>query len=306
MFVGPSRRSARRVLAAVASLAVLAIPLGTQVSADARPANKPKPRPSARVNVWTPAPQATITPGVMAYTDGSQCTTNFVFTDAVGGVYLGYAAHCAGTGGASDTNGCSTTSLPLDTPVSFVRGGSPVVGGTRLGGGTLAYSAWHTMNEIGTTDGPTCEYNDFALVKVGARDVNKVNPSVPFFGGPSGLDTNGVSSGDRLFSYGNSSLRGGLTALSPKFGFGFGDVAVDAGWSHSLYSLTPGVPGDSGSGFMSAGGKAVGVLSTVVLTPLPLSNNIGDLASELAFAQKHSGIPGLRLAKGTVKFRSVI
>ena len=59
------------------------------------------------------------------------------------------------------------------------------------------------------------------------------------------------------------------------------------------------------SGFMSAGGKAIGVLSTLGLAPLPASNNIGDLAKELAFAQKHSGIKGLELTKGTEPFSSV-
>ena len=44
---------------------------------------------------------------------------------------------------------------------------------------------------------------------------------------------------------------------------------------------------------MSADGKALGVLSTLGLAPLPASNNIGDLAKELAFAQAHSGIAGL-------------
>jgi hypothetical protein len=53
---------------------------------------------------------------------------------------------------------------------------------------------------------------------------------------------------------------------------------------------------------MSAGGKAVGVLSTLGLAPLPLSNNIGDLSKELAFAQAHSGLAGLRLVNGTVPF----
>ncbi len=299
----PAHRGVRRALVAAAALLVVTVPLAASSGADAASKKPSKPRPSARVVTWTPAAKATITPGVMAYTDGAQCTTNFVFTDAAGSVYLGYAAHCAGTGEATDTNGCAVSSLPLDTPVSFARGGSVASSGSRLGGGTLAYSSWHTMNEIGTSDGPTCEYNDFALVKVDSADVREVNPSVPFFGGPTGMDTNGMKAGDRLFSYGNSSLRAGLAPLSPKYGLGFSDAAADQGWSHSLYSLTPGIPGDSGSGFMSAGGKAVGVLSTVVITPLPLSNNIGDLAKELAFAQKHSGIPGLRLAKGTVAFR---
>jgi hypothetical protein len=127
---------------------------------------------------------------------------------------------------------------------------------------------------------------------------------VPHWGGPTGLDTDGTSAGDPVYSYGNSSLRGGIGELSPKTGSSLGDAAADRGWSHPVYTLTPGIPGDSGSGFLSAGGKALGVLSTLGIAPLPLSNNVGDLAKELAFAQKHSGIRGLRLALGTKRFSS--
>ena len=70
--------------------------------------------------------------------------------------------------------------------------------------------------------------------------------------------------------------------------------------------MTPGIPGDSGSGFLSAGGKAVGTLSTLGLAPLPASNNIGDLAKELAFAQAHSGIAGLSLVRGTEPFNPIL
>ena len=100
-----------------------------------------------------------------------------------------------------------------------------------------------------------------------------------------------------MWTYGNSSLRGGVAPLSPHTGVSLGDDAADGGWSHPLYTVTPGIPGDSGSGFLSAGGKAVGTLSTLGLAPLPASNNIGDLAKELAFAQANSGISGLTLVQ---------
>ena len=77
-------------------------------------------------------------------------------------------------------------------------------------------------------------------------------------------------------------------------------------WSHPLHTVTPGAPGDSGSGFMSADGKAVGVLSTLALAPLPASINIGDLARELAFAQANSGIGGLRMVNGSEPFNPVL
>jgi hypothetical protein len=137
-------------------------------------------------------------------------------------------------------------------------------------------------------------------------DVAKVNPSVPFWGGPTGIDTDGTATGDQVWTYGNSSLRAGLSPLSPHTGVSLGDDAADGGWSHPLYTVSPGVPGDSGSGFLTAGGKAVGVLSTLGLAPLPASNNIGDLAHELAFAQRHSGIAGLRLVHGTEPFDPVL
>jgi hypothetical protein len=255
---------------------------------------------------WAPAATAAIHPGTMMYTEGAQCTANFVYTDSSGNVYVGYAAHCAGQGEATDTNGCNVDSVPLGTRVTFTNDGNLASEGAPVGHGTLAYSSWITEKQLGTTDANTCAYNDLALVKVDAADVGKVNPSVPFWGGPTGIDTDGTKAGDRVWTYGNSSLRAGIALLSPHTGISLGDDAADGGWSHPLYTVTPGVPGDSGSGFLSAGGKAVGTLSTLGLAPLPASNNIGDLAKELAFAQAHSGISGLSLVNGTEPFDPIL
>jgi hypothetical protein len=255
--------------------------------------------PAGAAPTWAPEASATLTPGVMAYTAGAQCTSNFVYTDSNGGVYLGYAAHCAGTGSSTDTDGCQTASLPLGTPVTFNKGGSLIDEGTQLGTGTLAYSSWLAMHAAGETDANTCAYNDLALVKISAADVAKVNPTVPFFGGPNALGT-GTAAGDKIYSYGNSSLRAGVSQLSPKIGASLGDDA--GGWTTSLYTVTPGIPGDSGSGFLDKSGNAFGVLSTVAIAPLPASNGVGNLRKELAYAAAHSGIPGLALATGTRAF----
>jgi len=281
------------------SFVMLAAAALAAVSLTASPAGAATPQ-------WAPAATATIHPGVMMYTAGAQCTANFVFTDGAGDVYVGYAAHCAGTGSSTDTDGCSSDSLPLGTPVTFNEGGNPADEGTVVGHGTLAYSSWLAMQEKGTSDANTCAYNDLALVKVDQADVAKVNPSVPIWGGPTGIDTDGTKAGDRVYTYGNSSLRGGVSVLSPHVGISLGDAAADGGWSHPLYSLLPGIPGDSGSGFLSGDGTAVGVLSTLGLAPLPLSNNVGDLAKELAWAQANSGIEGLTLVKGTEPFHGVL
>jgi hypothetical protein len=284
-----------RILMATAATALLTVSglAATTGTADAAPS-------------WAPADTAPIHPGTMMYTDGAQCTANFVYTDSAGNVYVGYAAHCAGKGQATDTNGCEQESVPLGTKVTFTNDGNLASEGTTVGTGTLAYSSWITENQIGTTDANTCAYNDLALVKVDSGSVSKVNPSVPFWGGPTGIDTDGTKAGDRVWTYGNSSLRGGAAPLSPHTGISLGDQAADGGWSHPLYTVTPGIPGDSGSGFMSAGGKAVGTLSTLGLAPLPASNNIGDLAKELAFANAHSGISGLQLALGTEPFDPIL
>lgn len=261
------------------------------------------PKKQARAQ-WAPAASAAIHPGVQMYTEGAQCTANFVYTDTAGTTYVGYAAHCAGTGEATDTNGCDAGSLPLGTKVDFVEGGSLVSEGTRVGGGALVYSSWLAMQRNGETDENACAYNDLALVKVDAADTGKVNPSVPFWGGPVAVNTSGTAAGDTVYSYGNSSLRAGIEQLSPKQGTSLGTEGE--GWSHPVYTVTPGVPGDSGSAFLDAEGNALGTLSTLALAPLAGSNGVGDLAHELAYAQATSGIAGLRLVPGTEPFSPIL
>ena len=89
--------------------------------------------PSA-ASAWAPASPATIHPGVQVFTNGAQCTANFVFQDS-GNVYLGQAAHCSGTGSSTDTDGCYSGSLPLGTPVDVTGAAHP---------GTLVYNSWLT------------------------------------------------------------------------------------------------------------------------------------------------------------------
>jgi len=240
---------------------------------------------------WAPADTATIHPGVQTFTDGAQCTANFVFFDANNDIYIGQAAHCAGLGAATDTNGCTAETLPEGTPVEVDGASAP---------GTLVYSSWVAMKDNNEDEeSATCAYNDFALIKLDPSDYGKVNPSVPFYGGPIGLGST-TSVGDKVYSYGNSGLRFGLSPLSPKEGYSLGTHSE--GWSHDVYTVTPGVPGDSGSGFLDPSGAAVGTLSTVALLPFPASNGVGDLNKELAYAITNSGIPGLELAAGTEDF----
>ena len=218
-----------------------------------------------------PSAQAVVQPGAMTYTGGAQCTSNFVFTDG-SSTYLGQAAHCSSTGAATDTNGCEAEVLPLNTPVEIDGASQP---------GTLAYNSWNTMQANGESDGDTCEYNDFALVRLHPDDAAAADPTVPVFGGPTGLGE--ASAGETVCSYQNSSLRGGVGTLSPKTGTVL--ERAGGGWTYTLYTASPGIPGDSGSGFLTSSGRAFGVLSTVAVAPLPLSNGVADLGKALAYAR---------------------
>ena len=241
-------------------------------------------------SAWAPAGSAPIHPGVQTYTEGGQCTSNFVFQDG-SGVYLGQAAHCSGTGGQTETDGCTSGSLPLGTKVEVKGASKP---------GTMVYNSWLAMQAAGEGDASTCAYNDFALVRLDPADVGKVNPSVPGFGGPTGIGSAG-SLGATVYSYGNSSLRAGVTKLSPKQG-----ILIQSegdGWSHNVATLTPGVPGDSGSGFLTSSGAAFGVLSTLQLAPLPATNGVGDLARELAYARANSAFGDVQMVRGTEPFK---
>jgi hypothetical protein len=243
--------------------------------------------PSA-ASAWAPADQATVHPGVQTFTEGAQCTSNFVFQDG-SNTYLGQAAHCSGTGAATETDGCDSGSLPVGTPVEIDGASQP---------GTMVYNSWLSMQTSGETDAETCAYNDLALIRVNPADVPNTNPSVPGFGGPTGVGSWG-GTGSTVYTYGNSSLRGGVTALSPKQGTVV--QSSPGGWSHDVYTASPGIPGDSGSGFLNASGGAIGVLSTVQLAPLAGSNGVGTLSNELAYARSH-GFSGLQLVPGTEPF----
>jgi hypothetical protein len=248
---------------------------------------------AAPAGAWAPAASAPIHPGVNTDTQGGSCTANFIYTQG-SDVYIGQAAHCSSTGASTDTDGCVAESLPEGTQVQVDGATQP---------GVMVYNSWVRMQQRGETDPDVCAYNDLALIKLAAADVPNVNPSVPFWGGPTGL-TDTVANLGKVVSYGNSILRAGIQQLSPKEGY---QLSQDAGgWNHTVYTVTPGIPGDSGSGFMDRSGKAFGVLSTVQIAPLVAANGVGDLARELAYARTFADFSGVALAAGTEPFRGPI
>ncbi|MDP1819490.1 MAG: hypothetical protein Q8K58_06290 [Acidimicrobiales bacterium] len=238
---------------------------------------------------WASVEAATIHPGVVSASPVGQCSTNFVFFQGAE-VFIGQAAHCTGLGEVTDTNGCDAGSLPLGTPIVIEGASQP---------GTLAYSSWLAMQEADEKDPNACAFNDFALVRLHPDDRSRVNPTMPHWGGPTGVNWSGTRALSAVYSYGSSPLRQGLTVLSPKAGPSLGSTG--GGWTHLVYTLTPGIPGDSGSGMLDATGKASGVLSTLGITPLPATNYFTDMNLALGYADEH-GMPGLLLALGTTPF----
>lgn len=236
---------------------------------------------------------AAITPGVRMISPVDQrvtssCTAAFVFAgeDAM---YLGYAAHCAGVSESMGLSGCAEPTLPLGTDVTIMAND-----GSRASG-RLAYTSWGTMQERGESDPARCMYNDFALVEVDPADVARVDPTVPVFGGPVGLDTDGTTFGERVVSY--QPQNGGTSA---KQGRSLGTSG--GGLAHRVETRPPGRPGDSGSGYLDGEGRAFGVLSTL-FTDGSATNGVTDLAHALDYANTYGGIGQISLVPGTRPFQ---
>ena len=248
----------------------------------------PVSRADAATPRWAKASQGRIHPGVQTVSPSGQCTANFVFYDSKY-AYIGQAAHCTTKGTSFDINGCRTATHPLGTRIRIEGASRP---------GVMIYNSWVTMKRVGEHSTATCVGNDFALVRIDPADRARVNPSIPFWGGPRGLGKP-PSLGDWVYSYGDSRLRAEIEQLSPKAGIATN--RHNRGWSHGVYTLTPGIPGDSGSALLDSRGRAIGVLSTIATFP-PAENNASDLPKALAYMKAKTSLDAIRLANGTQPF----
>lgn len=253
---------------------------------------------------------ATIVPGVRVVTPpvegGLGCTSNYVFT---GGnrVFLGTAAHCVQqleTAGGSGVNGCERPSQPLGTRVAIDRLDGEVTEGT------LAYSAWRTMQARGETDQSLCEFNDFALIEIDPADVGLVNPTVPILGGPTALDTDGTTPAEMVLAYApnilpDTPVKRGISAGSDTPLVLGTEVIPSDGRVHLVKTVPDGVPGDSGSPYLDAEGDAIGVLSFGLIEPgtgTVLLNGVTDLAKALVYANEFGNLGEVALVPGTEPF----
>ncbi|HLU55092.1 MAG TPA: serine protease [Pseudonocardia sp.] len=238
-------------------------------------------------------PGPAITPGVLLLSpvDGqvtSSCRAGFVFAGH-GATYLGYAAHCAGASESMGLSGCAEPTLPVGTGVTIVGND-----GSRTSG-RLAYTSWGTMQRRGESDPARCLHNDFALVELDPADAARADPTVPVFGGPTGLDTDGTDPGEPVYSH---QPRGGANAAKEGRSLG----STGRGLAHRVETRPPGRSGDSGSGYLDGRGRAFGVLSTLY-TDGSGANGVTDLARALAYANAHGGIGHVVLVPGREPFR---
>ena len=217
-------------------------------------------------------------PGTQLVTAGRTCAANFVFRDAQGHVYLGYAASCATR--TTTATGCAARSLPMGTEVRLAERGRTV------GHGTLRYSSLQAMHRAGVTDAATCAANDFALVQVRGAARRLVSAAMPYWGGPSGIAPL-PAPGTAVF---------GLARLSPGARTlpRAGDVTDGDQRVVTVTTLLASTRGARGSGFLDDAGHAVGIVTAASSSG---ANTVVSLADAVAFAGAH-GVAGLTVVDG--------
>ncbi|RZT88137.1 hypothetical protein EV383_5074 [Pseudonocardia sediminis] len=306
-------RSGRRIVGVgvvlgLASAAALAAPMAAS---------------AAPVATFAPATTAAVGPGVQIATPlprGAElCTANFLYTDAAGSdghadggrrgkdgehqsahtesgagvpdgkVYLGAAAHCnAAEDAMSSVDGCREPVMPVGTAVVIQgRDGENYAG-------RVAYNSWATMQARGETDPELCNLNDLELIELGDAAVAASNPTVPGFGGPTGLDADGTGEGEKVYSHQPNQL----VATPNKQGISLGQP--EGPRTHVVATTPPGVPGDSGSGYLDAEGRAFGVLSSLMAPTT--TNGVADIAQALDYADEFGGVGRVSVIEGDRPF----
>lgn len=231
--------------------------------------------------LWPSLDSAVIRPGTRLYIEEhGRCTANFVFRGKgrrAGKLYVGIAAHCV--------------EQDIGARVRLTNSAGPVVG-------AVAYSSWKEMNllrveceVVFTCYGGGDPANDFALIEINADFADDVHPAMLHFGGPTGIVPFAeVEIGDKVVTYGNSPYRQGVDELNSREGYVAGKGPP---WSICVYTVTPGVFGDSGSGALLGDGRALGVVVTIYLLP-PGQNGVASLSAAMEFAKSTGWEPDLQ------------
>lgn len=253
-----------------------------------RPANETEPRPppaseppaTAQPPDWGSPEGKGIRPGINMVTNGNGCTTSFLVQSEWTRLFMATAAHCVEPGDSTDTNGCTA-------PTGGVGGTSTL---RKDGGGELSvkvvYTSWEEMQSRTSVAASACDGNDFALLEIPPEAWSDAHPASLHFRAPTGLASSPTSD---IWGFGASSTKLGIDQLHPKQGQHL--FVQNDGWSHLVYLATPGIPGDSGGHIMTDDGQALGVASTVILTPYPAANHYTDFGKAMDYASDAMGIP---------------
>jgi hypothetical protein len=184
--------------------------------------------------------------------DGSTagCTANFVW-EAGGSYYLGAAGHCflgsGATGDNTSPDGEDLSGLTVRVGIDYTFGGLTALNGLR---GTTYELGDVVYARQAAADG-TGVGHDFGLVEIpdAALAEGIVDPSLPQFGGPTGVVESGaLPAGEPICQYGNGIGNGEVFATKGRRGVSLGA----RGDSKSWYAALRGTPGDSGSAILGA------------------------------------------------------
>lgn len=248
-----------------------------------RETNATAPAPPGPAPVWGQPSTALIYPGIGISTGRSGCTTNFLFTSEDNQhIYIGSAAHCF----ADDqtTSNCDPQ-RQFDAPgtnVNFIgpEGGYAYYLSNSAESaylpinGTLVYNSFYTMAARGEDDGPTCSFNDFALIEIPLVAQGNVTPYFHKYGPATAiLEPAALALGTPIVVYGHSDYWLGQAPLQEAWGYITVAPPDEWGqWEFGFLLNRPSIWGDSGSAVMTPEGGAAGILTTIAKTPSPVGS----------------------------------
>lgn len=180
-----------------------------------------------------------VRPGALHWTVEGQCTFNFLFKGSDGHRYIGSAGHCVLTEHGEE--------------VWSEGQGSPVLDRDQRPVGEVAYAVYQ----------PAASGYDFALVRL--RKKIKAKPAMCWFGGPSGINDDLTGDPVALHYFGHGGFIGWEPHTDANTLPGRSAIALD-GMPDPEFVRATGAAffGDSGSGVISADGRAVGVAVTLL------------------------------------------
>jgi hypothetical protein len=229
---------------------------------------------TSRIRAGVPEFATGIRPGsqmFIEYPDRSTagCTANFVWTDGAD-LYIGAAGHCflpqginasanARRPGETDGDVYDVGQLSIAVCDDCAVGGQTglTVQGRTIALGDVVYARQSLPggSEVG---------HDFGLVRIPDDARDAVDPSMPQFGGPTGVSDAAVASGTPVNQYGAGVANGEVFATQGSNGVSQGDLGSPNSW----YAAIRASPGDSGSPLQTTtvgagpeGGVAAGILT---------------------------------------------